>query len=124
MTLRPVELVGCRTERERPGLGLSAVRRPARPADVAVFDALFDPHVALAAAGLGRLRPLRRLPDRRLPDHRLTLIDLDTYLRGPFTNTMGRIGRGAGGRAAGRRTLVWPPWDQGWWWWAWQSPGG
>lgn len=54
-----------------------------------VFDQLLDAHVALADAGWVACD----LYDGcLLVDHdRLTLVDLDTYHRGPFANTMGRM---------------------------------
>lgn len=54
-----------------------------------VFDQLLDAHVALAHAGWVACD----LYDGCLivDDDRLTLIDLDSYHRGPFTNTMGRM---------------------------------
>jgi hypothetical protein len=57
---------------------------------LAVFDVLIDLHVALA----GRGWVARDLYDGCLivaPDDRLTVVDLDTYHRGPLTNTMGRM---------------------------------
>ena len=71
----------------------SAYRRFAGlPGDrmLAVFDVLIDLHVALARAGWVACD----LYDGCLvvaPDDRLTVVDLDTYHRGPFTNTMGRM---------------------------------
>jgi serine/threonine-protein kinase len=55
-----------------------------------VFDVLIDLHVALAGQGWVACD----LYDGCLivaPDDRLTVVDLDTYHRGPFTNTMGRM---------------------------------
>jgi len=57
---------------------------------LAVFDVLIDLHVSLA----GRGWVARDLYDGCLilaPDDRLTVVDLDTYHRGPLTNTMGRM---------------------------------
>ncbi len=87
----PGELVGVpRDERADPS---SAYRRFAGlPGDrmLAVFGVLIDLHVALARAGWVACD----LYDGCLmvaPDDRLTVVDLDTYHRGPFTNTMGRM---------------------------------
>jgi serine/threonine protein kinase len=60
------------------------------PRMLAVLDVLVDLHVALADRGWVACD----LYDGCLivaPDDRLTVIDLDTYHRGPFTNTMGRM---------------------------------
>jgi len=62
------------------------------PADrmLAVLDQLIDAHVALADAGWVACD----LYDGCLivdEDDRLTVVDLDTYRRGPFLNTMGRM---------------------------------
>ena len=57
---------------------------------LAVFDVLIDLHTALADQGWVACD----LYDGCLivaPDDRLTVVDLDTYRRGPFTNTMGRM---------------------------------
>jgi hypothetical protein len=57
---------------------------------LAVFDVLIDLHVSLA--GLGWVAS--DLYDGCLivgPDDRLTVVDLDTYHRSPFTNEMGRM---------------------------------
>ncbi len=87
----PGELVGVeRSERNNPS---SAYRRFAHlPGHriLAVFDVLVDLHVALARAGW----VASDLYDGCLilaADDRLTVVDLDTYHRGPFTNTMGRM---------------------------------
>ncbi len=87
----PGELVGVpRALRSDPG---SAYQRFAHlPADrmLPVFDALIDLHVALSERGWVACD----VYDGCLivaPDDRLTVVDLDTYHRGPFTNTMGRM---------------------------------
>jgi len=57
---------------------------------LAVLDELVDVHVALAERGWVACD----LYDGSLivaPDDRLTVVDLDSYHRGPFTNTMGRM---------------------------------
>jgi hypothetical protein len=87
----PGELVHVeRAERADPA---SAYQRFAQlPAErmLAVFDVLVDLHAALAAEGWVACD----LYDGCLivaPDDRLTVVDLDTYHRGAFTNTMGRM---------------------------------
>jgi hypothetical protein len=71
----------------------SAYQRFAQlPSDrmLAILDVLVDLHVALAGHGWVACD----LYDGCLmvaPDDRLTVIDLDTYRLGPFTNTMGRM---------------------------------
>lgn len=56
-----------------------------------LFDTLIDVHVALAAAGwvAGDLYDGCLIVDFRVPT--LTVIDLDSYRRGPTTNDMGRM---------------------------------
>ena len=86
----PGELVNVpRSQRSDPS---SAYRRFARaPAGVRlrIFDQLLDAHAALGDGGwvASDLYDGCMLVD----DDRLTLIDLDTYHRGPFLNTMGRM---------------------------------
>jgi serine/threonine-protein kinase len=87
----PGELVfGDRAERADPASPYQRFARLPRPRMMAIFDVLIDLHVALAAKGWvasdlydGCLMLAR--------DDRLTVIDLDTYHRGPFVNTMGRM---------------------------------
>ena len=56
-----------------------------------LFDTLIDVHVALAAAGwvAGDLYDGCLIVDFRVPT--LSVIDLDSYRRGPTTNDMGRM---------------------------------
>jgi serine/threonine-protein kinase len=87
----PGELVG--VERARRTDPASPYQRFARlPGErmLAVFDVLIDLHVALAARGWIACD----LYDGCLvvdPGDRLTVVDLDTYRRGRFTNEMGRM---------------------------------
>jgi serine/threonine-protein kinase len=88
----PGELVG--TSRARRADPASAYQRFARlPAArlLGVFDALVDLHERLAGAGwvASDLYDGCLLVD--FATGRLTVVDLDTYRRGPGTNTMGRM---------------------------------
>lgn len=80
-----------RWQRSDPG---SMYRRFAAAPTVtmlAVFDQLIDSHVALAAAGWQAEDLYDGCLMVDLATRRLTLIDLDTYRRGPGINTMGRM---------------------------------
>jgi serine/threonine protein kinase len=87
----PGELIG--VERARRADPASTYQRFAHlPSHrmLAVLHVLIDLHVALARCGWVACD----LYDGCLivaPDDRLTVVDLDTYHRGPFTNTMGRM---------------------------------
>ena len=87
----PGELVGVpRAERADPASAYQRFSRLPGPRMLAVFDVLIDLHVSLAEQGWVACD----LYDGCLivaPDDRLTVVDLDTYRRGPFTNTMGRM---------------------------------
>lgn len=88
----PGELIG--TPREQRSDPASAYRRfAALPADrhVPIVQELFEVHVALAAAGWIACDLYDGCLMVDLSTDRLTLIDLDTYARGPFVNEMGRM---------------------------------
>ncbi len=88
----PGELIA--TPRERRADPDSPYRRfGALPAErhVPVISELFDAHVALAAAGWIACDLYDGCLIVDFSSDRLTLIDLDTYVRGPFVNTMGRM---------------------------------
>lgn len=88
----PGELVGTpRSHRADPA---STYRRfAALPAErhVPIVQELFDAHVALAAAGWIACDLYDGCLIVDFATDRLTLIDLDTYVRGPFRNDMGRM---------------------------------
>lgn len=88
----PGELIGTpRKERTDPA---SAYRRFASlPAGrhVPVVLELFDAHIALAAAGWVACDLYDGCLIVDFSNDRLTLVDLDTYSRGPFVNEMGRM---------------------------------
>ena len=87
----PGELVGVPRElRTDPGSTYQRFAQLPGHRMLAVFDVLIDLHVELARQGWVACD----LYDGCLvvaPDDRLTVVDLDTYHRGPFTNTMGRM---------------------------------
>lgn len=88
----PGELVG--TPRHRRADATSPYRRfAALPAErhVPLVRELFDAHVALAAAGWIACDLYDGCLIVDFATDRLTLIDLDTYARGPFRNEMGRM---------------------------------
>jgi serine/threonine-protein kinase len=88
----PGELVG--TPREHRADPASPYRRFAGlPAarHVPLVLELFDAHVALATAGWIACDLYDGCLIVDFSTDRLTLIDLDTYVRGPFVNTMGRM---------------------------------
>lgn len=88
----PGELVG--TPRSRRSDPTSPYRRfAALPAErhVPIVQELFDAHVALAAAGWIACDLYDGCLIVDFTTDRLTLIDLDTYSRGPFRNEMGRM---------------------------------
>jgi serine/threonine-protein kinase len=88
----PGELIGVpHDRRDDPA---SAYQRFARlPADrlLAVFDVLLDLHVALAAAGWVACDLYDGCLILDFSTTSLTVIDLDTYRRGPTVNEMGRM---------------------------------
>ena len=88
----PGELIATpRNQRNDPA---SPYRRFASlPAErhVPIIRELFDAHVALAAAGWIACDLYDGCLIVDFASDRLTLIDLDTYVRGPFLNTMGRM---------------------------------
>jgi serine/threonine protein kinase, bacterial len=86
------ELIG--VPREQQGDPTSPYQRLARlpgPVLLGLFDTLIDVHVALAAAGwvAGDLYDGCLIVDFEVPS--LSVIDLDSYRRGPTTNDMGRM---------------------------------
>lgn len=88
----PGELIG--TPREQRADPASAYRRfAALPAErhVPIILELLDAHVALAAAGWIACDLYDGCLIVDFSTDRLTLIDLDTYVRGPFINEMGRM---------------------------------
>jgi serine/threonine-protein kinase len=88
----PGELIGA--SRAERAMSASAYRRfAALPAErhVAVVLELFEAHVALAAAGWIACDLYDGCLIYDFSTGRLTLIDLDTYARGPFVNEMGRM---------------------------------
>lgn len=88
----PGELVG--TPRRRRADATSPYRRfAALPAErhVPIVQELFDAHVALTAAGWIACDLYDGCLIVDFATDRLTLIDLDTYARGPFRNEMGRM---------------------------------
>ncbi len=88
----PGELIG--TPRLRRADPTSPYRRfAALPAarHVAIVGELFDAHVSLAAAGWIACDLYDGCLIVDFSADRLTLIDLDTYARGPFVNEMGRM---------------------------------
>ena len=88
----PGELIA--TPRDQRTDPASPYRRfAALPAErhVPIICELFDAHVALAAAGWIACDLYDGCLIVDFSADRLTLIDLDTYARGPFVNTMGRM---------------------------------
>lgn len=88
----PGELIG--TPRRQRADPASAYRRfAALPAErhLPIVHELFDAHVALAAAGWIACDLYDGCLIVDFATDRLTLIDLDTYVRGPFRNEMGRM---------------------------------
>jgi serine/threonine-protein kinase len=87
----PGELVGVPTaERADPRSPYQRFAHLPGPRMLAIFDVLIDLHVSLAKQGW----VASDLYDGCLivaPDDRLTIVDLDTYQLGPFTNRMGRM---------------------------------
>lgn len=88
----PGELVGVPAE-QRADPDSSYRRFATAPAEVrlAVFDQLLDAHRALEEAGWVACDLYDGCLMVDLRSGRLTLIDLDTYRRGPSTNDMGRM---------------------------------
>ncbi len=88
----PGELIG--TPREhRSDPASPYLRFAALPAErhVPIISELFEAHVALAAAGWIACDLYDGCLIVDFSTDRLTLIDLDTYARGPFVNEMGRM---------------------------------
>ena len=86
------ELIG--TSAERRGDPTSAYQRFAHlepERQLAVFDQLIEVHAAIAAQGWVAADLYDGCLIVDFSAGRLTLIDLDTYQRGPGTNTMGRM---------------------------------
>lgn len=88
----PGELIGTPRE-QRPDPASPYRRFAALPAErhVPIIRELFEAHVALAAAGWIACDLYDGCLIVDFSTDRLTLIDLDTYARGPFVNTMGRM---------------------------------
>ncbi|HET6698398.1 MAG TPA: serine/threonine-protein kinase [Nocardioidaceae bacterium] len=78
-------------QRDAPESAYQRLAHLPAPAMFTVFDALIDVHADLAAAGwvAGDLYDGCLIVD--FPSASLTVIDLDSYRRGPTTNDMGRM---------------------------------
>jgi serine/threonine-protein kinase len=79
------------TDRDNPASAYQRFRALPRAEILAALDSLYDLHAKLDAAGWveGDFYDGALLYD--FTAHQLTVIDLDTYHRGPYRNTMGRM---------------------------------
>lgn len=86
------ELLGARRElRDDPASAFQRFRALPAPRIAACLDAVFDLHVVLARAGWIAGDFYDGCLMYQFASGELRVIDLDTYHRGPFTNTMGRM---------------------------------